>query len=262
MFLDEILQHKQAEVAARKQEKPLDRLEKELERQIPAVRPFKPGLVGDSIGLIAEIKKASPSKGLLCRKFDPVKLAGIYESAGASAISVLTDQRFFQGSLDYLRMVKEVTRRVPVLRKDFLIDRYQLVEARLYGADAVLLIVAALTPVELATMLREAEELDLTPLVEVHDAGELKVALDAGAEVIGINNRDLKSFQVSLETTYQLLKLIPPGKVVVSESGISNRDDLLRLAGAGVNAVLVGESIVTAPDPGKKIRELMGETAS
>jgi indole-3-glycerol phosphate synthase len=262
MFLDEILQHKQAEVAARKQEKPLERLEKELERQISEVRPFKPALVGATIGLIAEIKKASPSKGLLCQNFDPEALAGIYESAGASAISVLTDQRFFQGSLDYLRLVKERTRQVPILRKDFIVDRYQLFEARLFGADAVLLIVAALTPTELAALIREAGALDLTPLVEVHNANELTIALDAGAEVIGINNRDLKSFQVSLETTYQLLPLIPRGKVVVSESGISNRDDVLRLAGVGVNAVLIGESIVTAPDPGVKIGELMGEAAS
>lgn len=260
MFLEEILRQKYAEVAARKAVRPPDLIAGEIGRG-GNTRPFKESLIGGGIRIIAEIKKASPSKGLLCKNFNPAALAGIYESAGASAISVLTDEKFFQGSLDYLRLVKEQTKAVPVLRKDFIIDRYQLLEARLYGADAVLLIVAALNEMELKNLLKESKELNLTPLVEVHDRRELNVALEAGADVIGINNRDLKSFQVSLETTYQLVKLIPKGVVVVSESGITSRQDLLNLAELGVHAVLIGESIVTAGDPGKKIRELLGGTA-
>jgi indole-3-glycerol phosphate synthase len=256
MFLDEILKYKYAEVAVRKEQMPF----LELERRVinaPPTRPFRQSLTGDSIKLIAELKKASPSKGLLCPNFEPAKLAREYEASGAAAISVLTEQNFFQGSLDYLELVKSVTKNLPVLRKDFIIDRYQLYEARAYGADAALLIVAALTELELKAFIKEANDLSLAPLVEVHNLMELNIALESGANLIGINNRDLKTFKVDLETTFQLIKLIPEDKIVVSESGINNRHDLEQLAQAGVDAVLVGESIVTAADPGAKIKELI-----
>lgn len=257
MFLDEILQYKYAEVAVRKEQTPIAELEKRL-INATSTRPFRQSLTGGSIKLIAEIKKASPSKGLLCPKFEPAELARVYEASGAAAISVLTDKKFFQGSLDYLELVKSVTKNLPVLRKDFIIDRYQLYEARVYGADAALLIVAALTELELKAFIKEANDLGLAPLVEVHNMMELNIALESGADLIGINNRDLKNFKVDLKTTFQLMESIPNNKVVVSESGINNSRDIERLAKAGVNAVLVGESIVTAVDPGAKIKELIG----
>ncbi|NLW48016.1 MAG: indole-3-glycerol phosphate synthase TrpC [Firmicutes bacterium] len=255
MFLEEILQYKYAEVAIRKEQVSILELERKLSNA-PPIRPFRQSLTGDSIKLIAELKKASPSKGLLCPDFDPVNLARIYEASRAAAISVLTDNKFFQGSLDYLKLVKAVTKRIPILRKDFIIDRYQLYEARVHGADAALLIVAALKELELKNFIKEAKDLGLAPLVEVHNATELKIALESGADLIGINNRDLKTFKVDLETTFQLIESIPKDKVVVSESGIANRHDIELLAQAGVNGVLVGESIVTAADPGAKIEEL------
>ncbi|HEX3045281.1 MAG TPA: indole-3-glycerol phosphate synthase TrpC [Bacillota bacterium] len=261
MFLDEILQYKKNEIAAQKAGYSLRMLERELYR-CPPVRPFARSLRGESIRLIAEVKKASPSKGLLCPNFNPVALAKSYESGGAAAISVLTDEKFFQGSLKYLKQVKETTVRTPVLRKDFILDPYQLVEARLQGADAVLLIVAALSKQDFHFLLREAVSFELASLVEVHNQSELEIALEAGASIIGINNRDLKTFEVTLGTTYQLLETIPTLNrcdiTIVSESGIKNRRDIQELAAAGVNAVLIGESIVTAKDPGQQIRDLLG----
>ncbi len=256
-FLEEILMYKYAQVAVRKEQTPILELERRL-KNAPLTRPFKGSITGDRIKLIAEIKKASPSKGLLCPEFEPAKLARIYEASGAAAISVLTEEKFFLGSLEYLRLVKAETQQVPVLRKDFIIDRYQLYEARVYGADAALLITAALTELELINLIKEALDIGLAPLVEVHNLMELETALSAGAELIGINNRNLKTFEVDLETTYQLLKSIPEGKVVVAESGIKGGQDIQRLSQSGVNAVLVGESIVSAADPGFKIKELMG----
>lgn len=257
MFLEEILQYKYAEVTVKKEQTPIENLKRDL-KNAPPTRSFRQSLQGGSARLIAEIKKASPSKGLLCPEFDPVKLARVYEASGAAAISVLTDQKFFQGSLEYLKQVKAETIKTPVLRKDFIIDRYQLFEAGAYGADAVLLIAAALTELELKDLINQALELGLDSLVEVHNLMELEAALSAGADLIGINNRNLKTFEVDLETTYQLLKLIPKDKIVVSESGIKDGHDIRRLAQAGVNAALVGESVVTAADPGVKIKELLG----
>ena len=260
MFLEEILSYKKDEIKAKKEQRSLGSLQQQLSRSQP-VRPFSASLRGDTIRLIAEVKKASPSKGLLCPNFNPVTLARAYEAAGAAAISVLTDEKFFQGSLDYLQRVKEETVKTPVLRKDFMIDPYQLVEARVWGADAVLFIVAALNKDDLKDLHNEAISLDLTPLVEVHNRPELDLALETGAQVIGINNRDLKTFVVNLATTYQLLEHIPKEITVVSESGIKNHTDIQSLAAAGVNAVLVGESIVTAADPARQIRELLGDVS-
>lgn len=257
MFLDEILRYKRIEVNAQKTAVPRETLEKQLSTVAPA-RPFAERLTGGPIKLIAEVKKASPSKGLLCPHFDPESLATGYEHSGAAAISVLTDERFFQGSLGYLQTVKRITRKTPVLRKDFIIDPYQVMETRVAGADAVLLIVAALTKNELRDLIRQAVDLTLTPLVEVHHHIELETALEAGAKVVGINNRDLHTFKVDLDTTFELAKFIPQDIIVVSESGIQTNSQIQKLAETGVHAVLVGESLVTAPDPGMKIKELMG----
>lgn len=257
-LLEEILQAKYAEVAIRKEQNPLAQLEREL-KDAPPIRPLPQSLGGGSLKLIAEIKKASPSKGLLCQDFQPLRLARDFEASGAAAVSVLTEQKFFRGSLAYLEQVKRETKKLPVLRKDFIIDRYQLYEARAYGADAVLLIVAALKKAELMSFLKEAADLGLACLVEVHNSAELDTALESGADLIGINNRDLKTFEVDLETTFRLRELIPKDKIVVSESGIKCRHDIEKLAQAGVNAVLVGEALVTAADPGLKIKELLGE---
>lgn len=259
MFLDEILAAKKDEIRIKKEQQSYDSLYQQLDQgNIPPPRAFQSSITRESIRLIAEIKKASPSKGLLCPDFNPVILAESYEKAGAAAISVLTDERFFQGALAYLTQVKAATQATPVLRKDFIIDRYQLPEARLHGADAVLLIVAALSPLELESLIKEALALGMAPLVEVHNRPELDVALMANAGIIGINNRDLKTFIVNIETTFDLLKYIPAGKTIVAESGINCRADIERLNQAGVHAALIGEAIVTAPDPGSKINELLG----
>ena len=257
MFWEDILQAKLTEVMFKKTQTPINKLKNKI-KDTSAIRSFRQSLTGGPVKLIAEIKQASPSKGVLCPDFQPLKLARVYEASGAAAISVLTDQKFFRGSLADLELVKRATTTLPVLRKDFIIDRYQLFEARVYGADAVLLIVAALTRPELTRYIKEAKALGMDALVEIHTFRELATALEAGAEIIGVNNRNLRTFEVNLETTFQLLESIPEDKVVVAESGFKNHHDLIRLAQAGVNAALVGEAIVSAADPGAKIKELLG----
>jgi indole-3-glycerol phosphate synthase len=210
-----------------------------------------------AIRVIAEVKKASPSKGVIRADFVPAALAQAYRDAGAQAISVLTDTPFFQGGLDHLVSVRE-TVDLPILRKDFHVDSYQLWEARAAGADAVLLIVAALSPAELVDLLDLCRELSLTALVEVHTRQELEMALTSGARLLGINNRDLKSFEVSLETTFALLPFVPTEVVLVSESGISQADEVARLASAGVDAILVGEGLLRHADVGAALRQLVG----
>lgn len=258
MFLPKILAYKEKEVAVRKEKLPLVDIFASLDRESMPLRPFEEKLMMDSIALIAEIKKASPSKGLLCPDFEPVKLAESYERAGAAAISVLTEVDFFQGSIDYLPLVKKHTSTTPILRKDFIIDPYQIAEARLYGADAVLLIVAVLSQKKLESFIQEVSELGMTPLVEVHHQEELERALDAGSGVIGINNRDLTTFEVNIQTTYHLLEKIPQGITVVAESGIKERADIEGLEKAGVHGVLIGEALVTAKDPASQITSLLG----
>lgn len=213
------------------------------------------------VALIAEVKKASPSAGVICPDFDPVRIACQYEAAGASAISVLTDERFFQGSLDYLRQVREAVR-LPLLRKDFIIDARQIREAIEWGADAILLIVAILDGDHLGQYLELATAAGLAVLVEVHDETELDAALGAGATIIGVNNRNLKTFQVDLGTTESLaarLRRAPGGseKTLVAESGIHTPFDVRRLVHSGAQAILVGESIVKHADIAAKIRELL-----
>jgi indole-3-glycerol phosphate synthase len=258
MFLERILAKQAVVVARSKEERPYQQLWRALDNANPELRPFGASLRGDAIRIIAEVKKASPSKGLLRPDFNPETLGKAYETARAAAISVLTEEEFFLGSLDYLKRVKACTTRTPVLRKDFIIDAYQLLESRCCGADAVLLIVAALNQAQLRQLLHETEQLEMTPLVEVHDRNEAMRALDAGATVIGMNNRNLHTFEVKLETTYRLLTELPAAVIKVSESGIATRQDLVQLEAAGVDAVLIGESLVRSVDPGTKIRELRG----
>ncbi len=255
-ILDRIVVEKREELATAKEATPVAELKARL-AAAPPVRPFAEAIRGERIRLIAEVKKRSPSRGLLRAEFDPVALARTYAQAGAAAISVLTDEPNFGGSLEHLRSVREaLPEGPPLLRKDFLFDPYQLYEARVNGADAALLIAAILEPGALAELIALAGSLGMVALVEVHDEAELEHALSAHAEVIGINNRDLRTFQVDLGTTERLRPLVPAGKTVVAESGVFTRADVERLEGLGVQAVLIGEALVTSPDPGAKIREL------
>lgn len=209
------------------------------------------------IRLIAEIKKRSPIKGLLIEDFKVDDLARRYEEGGASAISVITERRFFSGEPGYINVAKEVVK-LPILRKDFIIDEYQIYESRNIGADAVLLIVSILDQSTLSDFIALSLDLGMSSLVEIHSERELERALKAGAEIIGINNRDLTTFKVDINTTIRIMKEIPEGKTTVSESGINTKADVQRLADAGVHAVLVGEAIVTSKDVGAKIKELIG----
>ncbi len=211
---------------------------------------------GERPRLIAEVKCASPSKGLLVADFDPLRLARIYQENGAAAISVLTDERFFRGSLEHLRAVSALRPGLPTLRKDFILEEYQVYEARTAGASAVLLIAACLDGPRLRALREQAEALGLSALVEAHDQPELEAALASGARLVGINNRDLHTFTTSLETTLRLRPLVPAGVIVVAESGIHTRADVDRLASCDIDAVLVGEALVTAADVAAKVREL------
>jgi len=213
-------------------------------------------LTGKARHIIAEIKKASPSKGVIRADFDPVWIAKTYAAHGAAAISVLTEARFFQGSLQHLEQVRAAVN-LPLLRKDFILDPYQLVEAKSYGADAVLLIAALLEPRLILELREMAAALSLDVLVEVHTRNELEAAVAAGAQLIGINNRDLSTFEVSLSTTEHLAALVPPNAVVVCESGIDSIDAIRRVEKLGVHVFLVGESLMRAPDPGAKLSELL-----
>ena len=257
-ILDQIVEAKGREITQHKARLPRAELEQRI-AGLPMPLNFSGALWGDQTCLVAEVKRASPSRGLLRADFDPVAIARAYADNGAAAVSVLTDPHF-QGALGHLSAVKDslAPRAVPVLRKDFLVDPYQLYEARAHGADAILLIAAILDPAALRELLSLAGSLWLQCLVEVHNQAELQTALEAGAEVIGINNRDLRTFTTDLTVTEALAPQVPPGKILVSESGISDHGDLLRLRKAGVHAVLVGEALVTARDVGLAVRELLG----
>jgi len=260
-ILDRILDHKREEIAKAKERVPLSVLEKQasaLSTKSTERTRFAQALVrSGEVSIIAEVKKASPSKGVIREDFDPVELATTYATEGAAAISVLTDERFFQGSLDHLDAVRR-TVSLPLLRKEFIIDPYQVFEAKVHGADAVLLIVAALEPSRLRELYALAVELGLDALVEVHTEEELDSALEAGANVVGINNRDLATFHTTLQVTERLIGRIPQEIVVVSESGISSRDDILFLQSLGVDAVLVGEALTKERDVAAKLRSLTG----
>jgi indole-3-glycerol phosphate synthase len=259
-ILNEIFTHKRTEVSLEKEHISAADLESVIQG-VPLPPDFAAALKGKSGApprLIAEVKHRSPSKGILCPGFDHLRLAHTYAENGAAAISVLTDEKYFGGSLVYLRDIAELKLGVPLLRKDFIFTRYQLLEARAAGASAVLLIVAMLEPAQLRDLLTAVRELGMEALVETHTQAEVQQALAAGARVVGVNNRDLHTFNVSLETSLQLRPQIPSDVVMVAESGIHTTDDVARLAAASVDAMLIGEGLVTAPDVGAKVREMVG----
>lgn len=258
MFLARILARKAREIEARKRRVPLRQLEELIaEQSLPL--DLASALKGDRVQLIAEIKRASPSRGLIRRDLDPVALARVYADNGAAAISVLTEAQHFQGSLEDLVAIGQALedRRTPLLRKDFVFDPYQIYESRAYGADSLLLIAAILNGNQLHELLSLSHDLGMQCLVEVHNRAELERAILTQAKIIGINNRDLDTFEVDLTTTMQLRSLIPGDRIVVSESGIREREDMQRLRRCGVDAVLIGEALAAADDVAAKIRELL-----
>jgi indole-3-glycerol phosphate synthase len=257
-ILDEIVTHKRSEVSAARARRPVSDLLSAC-RDLPPARDFIAALRPQDlhrVRIIAEVKRASPSKGVLAGGLDPAPQARRYAKAGAAAVSVLTDQKYFQGSLDDLVAVRAAVD-VPVLRKEFIVDEYQLWEARAAGADAVLLIVAILSDAELRGLLTAADAAGLDALVEVHEAEELRRALAAGAYLLGVNNRDLRSMEVRLETSLELAPLLPADVLAVAESGIRSGADVRRLRDAGYSAFLVGEHLMLSADPGAALGELI-----
>lgn len=274
-ILDQIVATKREEIARAKASVPIDRLRAALP-DAPPVRDFfaalstptrsvseavptrsvSEGKASKQIKLIAEVKKASPSQGVIRPDFDPVTIARTYHAAGATCLSVLTDEQYFQGSLDCLRQIRRAVE-IPLLRKDFILDSYQLIEARAAGADAVLLIAECLDDCHLRKLHNEAIDLGLTPLVEFYEPANLPRVLAAGAQLIGVNNRDLRTFAVDLDHTIRLRDQIPLDCLLVAESGIHNRADVLRLQAAGVDAMLVGESLMRQPDIAQAVRQLL-----
>ena len=249
-------------IEVRREREPLAALEARAAAHAPKGAAFEHGLgVPGRINVIAECKRRSPSKGVLAAQYDPVAIARKYEEGGAAAISVLTEPTFFDGSLDHLRLVRAAVG-LPILRKDFIVDEYQLFEARAAGADAILLIVAALEQGSLVRLQARAFELELAALVEVHDEAELKRAVDAGARIIGVNNRNLRTLSVDVEASYRLAAGLPSDVIGVSESGLKSREEVERLTAAGYRAFLVGERFMTDPDPAGALRQLMGVSGS
>jgi indole-3-glycerol phosphate synthase len=258
--LDRIVEDTRAEVGRRRETVPLSALEQAIATR-PAGRPFSEALLRPGVSLIAEHKRRSPSAGEIRAGATVGDIATAYERGGAAALSVLTEPFHFGGGLDDLREARAATA-LPVLRKDFIVDPYQVYESAAVGADAILLIVAALEPRELEALLGEARALDLDAIVEVHDERELDIALDVDADVLGINNRSLDDFTVDVDRTYELLSDVPAGKTVVSESGFSHRDQIDELERVGVDAVLIGETLMRATDVEAIVRELTGHNDS
>lgn len=258
MILDEIIAYKKIEIEVRKTEIPIKILSTAI-WTLPLPMSFKEALLPSSDGrtrVIAEVKKASPSKGVLREDFNYLEIAETYQKNGASALSILTDQHFFQGSIDYLSEIRHhVT--IPILRKDFVFDEYQIFEARGYGADAVLLIAAVLDDKELNEFVELTFNLGMTPLLEVHDEAELERALKTNAELIGINNRNLQTFKTDLNITARLINSIPDDRIVITESGINTKEDIKLLKEAGVDAFLIGEALMREANIGKKLREFV-----
>lgn len=259
-MIEELVEAARAGAERRSAEVPLEELERRLAER-PEQRPFGEALVRPGLSLIAEFKRRSPSAGDIRRGATPAEIARAYEEGGAAALSVLTDVPHFDGSLEDLREAREACA-LPVLQKDFIVDRYQLYEAATAGADAILLIVAALNPGQLVRLHDEARGLDLDCVVEVHSEGELETALTVDAEVIGVNNRNLDDFTVDVQTTFELITDVPAGKTVVSESGVAERATLEELERVGVDAVLIGEALMRATDPAAKVRELTADEES
>ena len=253
--LDDILDGVRADLAVRQRETPLERL-KEKAARAPSPKDVMAAFSGTEVAVIAEVKRASPSKGAMAAIADPAALAADYEAGGARIISVLTEQRRFGGSLDDLAAVRDAVA-VPVLRKDFIVSSYQLWEARAFGADLALLIVAALEQIALVSLVERALSIGLVPLVEVHTSAELDRAIDAGATVIGINARNLATLEVNRGVFAELAPCVPPGVIKIAESGVRGPHDLLAYAAAGADAVLVGESLVTGKDPRSAVADLV-----
>ncbi len=257
MILNKIIEEKKRELKNSKSSAALKELKK---RAVDAKgnREFKKSLQReDFINIIAEIKKASPSKGIIRKDFNPVEIAEIYQDNGATSISVLTDKTFFQGDIEYLNQIRSKVS-LPLLRKDFIIDEFQLYEAKAYGADAALLIAAVLDRSQLAEYMELSREIGLENLVEVHSFKDLEKTMYCEAEIIGINNRDLQTFEISLKTSFDLAREIPKDKVIVSESGINTHEDIVSLQKSGVNAFLIGEALMEEKDIAKKLKELIG----
>jgi indole-3-glycerol phosphate synthase len=258
MFLDSIVAEKLDELEQRQKIVPLSELEAAIgEKPLPL--DLAAAIGGDSLCLIAEVKRASPSKGVLRSNLDAGKLASIYAQSGAAAVSVLTEARYFQGSREDLEAIRHKLPDIPLLRKDFILKPYQVLESRAWGADALLLIAAILNDAELGELLSLAHGLGMQCLVEVHDEDEAERALACGAKIIGINNRNLDTMTVDINVTRRLRPLIPPGRIVVSESGIKKRGDIQKLRQWGVDAVLIGEALVTADDIPARIKELFDQ---
>jgi len=259
--LDQIVAATRRRVADAKSSVDVRQLERKAQAHVP--RGFRRALAHSNLtgaAVIAELKRASPSRGLIRADFDPAHLAGELETAGAAALSVLTDEEFFQGSLENLRYASGSTR-LPCLRKDFIVDEFQLLEARAYSGDAILLIVAVLSQDELIALAMKARALGLDTLCEAHDEEELLRALDAGCDLIGVNNRNLHTFEVDPQTTLRLAELIPQNVMAAAESGIENGSDIARLRAAGYQAFLIGESLMRAKSPGEALRSLLAEAA-
>lgn len=252
-----IIDHKRVEVEQAKRDRPAESLQ-DLIQSAPPVRDFAAALKADpDIGLIAEVKKGSPSAGIIRADFDPVTIARTYEQHGASCISCLTDERFFLGHLDYLTAIRKAVK-IPVLRKDFIIDRYQVLEARAAGADCILLIAECLNDCQMRDLYFYASELGMQSLIEIYDFENADRVLELEPELLGINNRDLRTFVVELDRTIQLASQIPPTTLLVSESGIKTRADIDRIKAGGARAILVGETLMRSPDIGLAVDTLMG----
>ncbi len=258
MILDEIVMRRKEQLARSKAMVPYADMVNLAENSSHPIRNFKKSLLSENISIIAEIKKSSPSKGLICEYFNPVEIAEKYQLSGADAISVLTEEFYFGGKNEYLTAVRNVVS-IPILRKDFIIDEYQIYEARAIGADAILLIASLLDYETLIEFKCLSSELGLHVLAEVHDEEDLKKVLDAKLDIVGINNRNLKTFEVNLHTTERLIKLIPEGKIVVSESGIKCSDDMKLIKGYGADAVLVGEALMKNSSVSETFGELRGK---
>ncbi|MDP2142427.1 MAG: indole-3-glycerol phosphate synthase TrpC [Gammaproteobacteria bacterium] len=257
-ILEDIIAQKYREIVQDSQRTSLVELERaaaKISDKREFIGSLRTRIVAHKPAVIAEIKKASPSKGLIREDFDPVTIARQYEAAGATCLSVLTDREFFQGGNEYLQQARSACT-LPVIRKDFMVDRYQIAEAKALGADCVLLIVAALTPEKLRELASYAQSINIDVLVEVHDEIELEIALATGFDLIGINNRNLHTFETSLETTYRLAELTPHGKLLVTESGINTAEDVTQMIAHGIYGFLIGETFMRAPQPGDKLREL------
>jgi indole-3-glycerol phosphate synthase len=256
MILDKIIAVKKEEVARLKRTMPISELEAAI-RNLSSPRDFRGSISGKTCAIIAEVKRRSPSRGLFREDFDPVKIASLYEGNGAAAISVLTDRDFFGGDTAFLADIKK-TVSLPLLRKDFIIDPYQIYETRRLNGDALLLIAGILEEEQLTEYIRLTESLGLSALVEVHSRGEVDKALIAGATLIGINNRDLKTFSTDLNTSFKIAQHIPADRVIISESGINTREDIEMLMKAGIHAFLIGESLMCSQNIGLKLKELRG----